>query len=268
MADRKMRLEEWTSENLRSMAGGFVNDLSCLGETIAGSQIGALTKANCWHVSLYIISLAVVFGGFTFLPLWNFFGPQMKAGVGPADPVNQKKKEKKGISFSADVKVRPVHEDEYLQYIQLLDTFRPVGLDISSPDLIKNIEEIRSRGHILVLVNDGLVIGAVTLLIEQKLIYKCCKYCHIEDVIVSEHFRGKGYGQILLREAREYARKDGCLKCVLNCAEATKTFYTECGFEDRNQTCLSTWDEPNGQRHAVRPELLAKGIRAVLQSED
>jgi glucosamine-phosphate N-acetyltransferase len=147
----------------------------------------------------------------------------------------------KSLLSSAEVEVRPVHEDEYMEYIQLIDTFRPVGLDFLSPHLIKHIEEIRRRGNILVLVHDGLVVGAVTLLIEQKLIYKCCKYCHIEDVIVSQQFRGKGYGKILLREAQEYARKEGCLKCVLNCAEATKSFYSECGFEDRNQTCLSVW---------------------------
>jgi [ribosomal protein S5]-alanine N-acetyltransferase len=86
---------EWTPENLRSTAGGFVKGLSCLGAAIAGSPMGALIEANGWHVSLYIISLAVVFGGFVLLPLWNFLGPQMKAGVRPADPMNQKKKEKK-----------------------------------------------------------------------------------------------------------------------------------------------------------------------------
>lgn len=141
----------------------------------------------------------------------------------------------------AEVEVRPIHKDEYAPYIELIDTFRPVGCALSSSSLLNSIEEIRKKGEILVLVKGVTIVGALTLLMEQKLIYNCCTYCHIEDVIVRKEFRGKGYGKILLKEALEYAKKSGCLKCVLNCAESKKQFYSNFGFDDRDQSCLSVW---------------------------
>lgn len=72
--------------------------------------------------------------------------------------------------------------------------------------------------------------GAVTLILEPKLIHGLCYVGHIEDVVVLERFRGHKLGKSLIGHAKQYAKDSGCYKVILNCSLDLKGFYESNGF--------------------------------------
>jgi glucosamine-phosphate N-acetyltransferase len=85
--------------------------------------------------------------------------------------------------------------------------------------------------HVLVAVGaDGRVLGATTLLVEQKFIHGGGLVGHIEDVAVRKGYEGRGVGGSLVRAAVEVAERLGCYKCILDCKEDLVGFYAGLGF--------------------------------------
>lgn len=76
----------------------------------------------------------------------------------------------------------------------------------------------------------GRVVGATTLIIEQKLIHNGGLVGHIEDVSVRKDYEGRGVGSALVKEALATAREFGCYKCILDCNEGLIKFYERLGF--------------------------------------
>jgi glucosamine-phosphate N-acetyltransferase len=74
------------------------------------------------------------------------------------------------------------------------------------------------------------VIGTVSLLIEQKFIHRGGLVGHIEDVSVRVGYEKMGIGTALVQHAKEQARKIGCYKVILDCAEHLVPFYASLGF--------------------------------------
>jgi glucosamine-phosphate N-acetyltransferase len=75
------------------------------------------------------------------------------------------------------------------------------------------------------------VIGATTLLVEQKLIHSGGKAGHIEDVVTRKGFEGMGIGSALISHALRFAKNAGCYKVVLDCSDANIKFYQRAGFK-------------------------------------
>jgi glucosamine-phosphate N-acetyltransferase len=78
---------------------------------------------------------------------------------------------------------------------------------------------------------NGEIIGATTLLIEQKFIHDGGKVGHIEDVVVRKEFQGKGVGKKIVRSLLKYAQKKGCYKTILDCSDELVPFYESIGFK-------------------------------------
>ena len=83
---------------------------------------------------------------------------------------------------------------------------------------------------IFVAVYNDKVVGATTLLIEQKFIHDGGKVGHIEDVAISKEFQSIGIGVMIIKEVLEYAKNQGCYKTILDCDEQVKPFYEKIGF--------------------------------------
>ena len=75
------------------------------------------------------------------------------------------------------------------------------------------------------------VIGATTLLIEQKFIHSGGKAGHIEDVVTRKGFQGLGIGSALINHALHFAKTVGCYKVILDCSDANIRFYQKTGFK-------------------------------------
>jgi glucosamine-phosphate N-acetyltransferase len=89
--------------------------------------------------------------------------------------------------------------------------------------------------HIFVAVaGDGQVIGATTLLVEQKFIHHGGLVGHIEDVVVRKGHQGKGVGGSVVRAAVEKASELGCYKVILDCKADLVDFYKRLGFSEHD----------------------------------
>ena len=75
------------------------------------------------------------------------------------------------------------------------------------------------------------IVGAITLLIEQKFIHSGGKVAHIEDVVARKGFQGQRIGSALVKTAIKQAKKEGCYKAILDCEEKNIPFYKKCGFK-------------------------------------
>ena len=109
------------------------------------------------------------------------------------------------------------------------------GNPISCKDYNNFFGILEPNTHIYVLVDkNDILVGMGTLLIESKLIHGGSKVAHIEDVIIDNKQRGKGYGKILLDNLIKKAKKFNCYKIILNCNENNIGFYEKTGFQQKN----------------------------------
>ena len=125
-------------------------------------------------------------------------------------------------------------EEKDLQngFIETLNFLRTVG-NLSDSQLKTIFKKIKSNpdNKIFVAVDeDGKVMGATTLIIEQKFIHEGGKVGHIEDVVTHKDFRKMGIGKALIERALEVAKAAGCYKVILNCVEENLPFYGKLGF--------------------------------------
>jgi GNAT superfamily N-acetyltransferase len=94
------------------------------------------------------------------------------------------------------------------------------------------ILSIRSRGnkYIVVAIKDDVVIGTGSIIIEEKLIHNHGFVGHIEDVVVSEKYRGENVGREIIKWLVDFAKTMDAYKVILSCAEHNVVFYEKCGF--------------------------------------
>lgn len=78
---------------------------------------------------------------------------------------------------------------------------------------------------------EKIIAGLGTIFIEQKIIHQMGKVGHIEDVVVSNEYRGLGIGKILIQYLCEYSKLKGCYKVILNCSDENIAFYEKCGLQ-------------------------------------
>lgn len=132
----------------------------------------------------------------------------------------------------SEITVRKIVESDLTNgFLESLDSLRQASsLDKKkAKDILKKINQ--NPDHVIfVAIFKGKVIGATTLLIEQKFIHDGGKVGHIEDVVVSKEFQSKGIGVIIMQTVLEYAKNQGCYKTILDCDDMVKPFYEKIGF--------------------------------------
>ena len=85
---------------------------------------------------------------------------------------------------------------------------------------------------------EGKIVGAATLLIEQKFVLKGAKFGHLEDVAVREEYRRCGIGRSLVEALSAEAEREGCHMVRLDCTEGKRAFYEKCGFKKEELTMM------------------------------
>ena len=123
-------------------------------------------------------------------------------------------------------------EDLDRGFLEVLDNLRMASdLEHSkAKEILKKI--IQDPNHVIhVAVNDNIVVGSTTLLIEQKFIHQGGLVGHIEDVVVRKDYEGTGIGIKLVLSLLEYAKKKQCYKTILDCNDNVKPFYEKIGFK-------------------------------------
>jgi len=131
------------------------------------------------------------------------------------------------------IKIRKLQRrDFYNGFLLSLDALRKSSH--IKPKKVNSIFDKISKNpdHVIyVAIYNGEVIGATTLLIEQKFIHDGGKVGHIEDVGVRKEYQGKGVGKKIVTALLKYAEKKGCYKTILDCSDDLIPFYESIGFK-------------------------------------
>jgi len=166
------------------------------------------------------------------------FDPTVLRNI-PWSPESQKKF-KGGISAHSpghDLLLRPLHINDYQKgVLDILAMLTSVG-SVSESQFRQQFKMMRScpRSYYVTVVEDtkeGIVIGCATLQVEYKFIHEAGVRGRIEDVVVSDAYRGRQLGKLLLETltilGREYV---GCYKMSLECKDSLVDFYGQFGYK-------------------------------------
>lgn len=106
------------------------------------------------------------------------------------------------------------------------DIFENLSDEELKQDLIKNFEEL----SIIVLTESEKIVGYLAYRIKERHVKKL----DIDQLVISEKCRNKGYGKMLMNEAKNIANKTECARIELNCwlfNENALAMYEHIGFE-------------------------------------
>ncbi|MDE1766909.1 MAG: GNAT family N-acetyltransferase [Thaumarchaeota archaeon] len=132
-----------------------------------------------------------------------------------------------------EIKIRKLQKKDLANgFLHSLDSLRKAS-DLSPGKARAIFESISSDPNeaVYVAAIGSKVVGAASIIIEQKFIHKGGKAGHIEDVVVAKEFQGKGIGQKVVQALLEHAEKKGCYKTILDCSDDLIPFYEKLGFK-------------------------------------
>jgi len=121
-------------------------------------------------------------------------------------------------------------------HVQLLAQLSDVG-SVSREEYEERVEYMQHHcgGMITTLVVEdtqrGCIVASATLISEPKLLHSCSRAGHIEDVVVSDGYRGRALGLRIVQALHEVARHTGCYKVMLDCKESNAAFYEKMGYK-------------------------------------
>ncbi len=132
-----------------------------------------------------------------------------------------------------DITIRELEEkDLFNGFLESMDSLK-LASNLDREKAKEIFEKISSNSNHLVYVAilDGRVVGSTTMLIEPKFIHDGGNVAHIEDVVVSKDYQGKGIGEMLMRSLLDLAKDNNCYKTILDCSDDVKPFYEKIGFK-------------------------------------
>merc|ERR1712241_324794 len=135
--------------------------------------------------------------------------------------------------------LRPLYLEDYDRgYLALLSQLTSVG-DITREQWESRWHQMRDSNntYYVIVLEDrtlGKVVGAATMARERKFIHSCGSVGRLEDVVVSDDYRGKQLGKLLVATASLLAVKLGCYKVTLNCNDKMIKFYASLGYKSED----------------------------------
>ncbi|MDE1828778.1 MAG: GNAT family N-acetyltransferase [Thaumarchaeota archaeon] len=132
-----------------------------------------------------------------------------------------------------EIKIRKLQKKDLSRgFLHTLDSLRKAS-DISPKKAQSIFDRIYSDPNeaVYVAVMGSKIVGAASIIIEQKFIHGGGKAGHIEDVAVAKELQGKGIGKMVVRALLEHAEKNGCYKTILDCSDDLIPFYEKLGFK-------------------------------------
>jgi len=131
-----------------------------------------------------------------------------------------------------------IREDDLtMEYIELLSQLTSVDIDIETErNSCKQLLKCLNENHMIFVLKsltDDIIVGSGTLLIEQKYIHNFGNVGHIEDIVVSDKFRGYGLGKEIIKYLTNVSNILTCYKCILDCSEENVGFYEKCKYSNK-----------------------------------
>ena len=132
-----------------------------------------------------------------------------------------------------DITIRELEEkDLFNGFLESMDSLK-LASNLDKEKAKEIFEKISSNPNhfVYVAILDGRVVGSTTMLIEPKFIHDGGNVAHIEDVVVSKDYQGKGIGEMLMQSLLNLAKDNNCYKTILDCSDEVKPFYEKIGFK-------------------------------------
>ena len=135
------------------------------------------------------------------------------------------------------MKIIPLYQDINLnQYFHLLNQLSPTNISKNSKQhFIDYLNNLPKNIKIFLLIDNDEIVSSGTIIIEPKIIHNFGLAAHIEDVVVTNKYRGKGYGKKIINYLIDIAKKEKCYKVILNCKKELCPFYSKNGFQKKNE---------------------------------
>jgi glucosamine-phosphate N-acetyltransferase len=127
--------------------------------------------------------------------------------------------------------IRPLQPDDLTRgFLETLSNLQPTN--IAPEDALQLFHNLPECVRIYVAVeDDGNVVGAATLFVENKFLHGGSKAGHVEDVATHKDHQGKGIGSLLQKHLIEEAKRLGCYKIMLDCKNNLIPFYNKFGYQ-------------------------------------
>lgn len=133
-----------------------------------------------------------------------------------------------------NIKKLELNEHFYNQIIELYSIFTSFNKQIFDFNKLTTIVKNLNNNHnILFYIENDIIIGAITLIIEQKIIHNGGKVGHLEDFVIKEEYRKKNIGSLLLNHIKLLCQQNGCYKIILDCSPLLENYYIKHGFEKK-----------------------------------
>lgn len=138
------------------------------------------------------------------------------------------------------MKFNNLSENHYLQYKNLINS------NITEDFFNNFINNILNDKHIIIVLEDEneKLIGTGTVLIEEKLTYGGCKMGHIENILIHENYRKKGYGEQIVNKLLDLCNNKQCYRVDINCTSELENFYKKNGF-NKKYICMNVYFKEN-----------------------
>ena len=111
----------------------------------------------------------------------------------------------------------------------------------SDKELKEDLMRIFSNDSMIVLCDNDRIIGYLSYKIKEKRV----KLMDIDQLVIKEGIRGKGFGKMLIEEAKRIAKDNSCVRIVFNCW----TF---------NENALNVYDHLGFKRQRIMYEMSLK----------
>ncbi|ELP93368.1 glucosamine 6-phosphate N-acetyltransferase, putative [Entamoeba invadens IP1] len=103
-------------------------------------------------------------------------------------------------------------------------------------------DAIQSHSNYFVIVAEDIethqIVTMGTLLVESKFIHGGSNVGHIEDIVVSQEYRGLDLGKVLITTLLEIGKIEKCYKVILDCNDKVLKFYEKCGLT-KHGNCMA-----------------------------
>jgi len=133
--------------------------------------------------------------------------------------------------------LRPLHREDYHKgVLDILSQLTSVGT-VTETAFESQFDAMKAcpSSYFVTVIEDvalARIIGAATLVVEYKLIHSTGTRGRIEDVVVSDQYRGRHLGKLLLETLTVLGREVvGCYKMSLECKDSLIDFYGQFGYK-------------------------------------
>ncbi len=91
---------------------------------------------------------------------------------------------------------------------------------------------------------DDKIVATGTLLLEPKFYHSATCAAHIEDIVVDEKYRNKGFCKKIMDELKNIAQEYNCYRIILNCREDKIDLYSKLGFKKASNCMRIDYFDP------------------------